>query len=185
MGFTNNMVKIKELIEQSPLSLSSDPYSLFLYAMNSPVTRDRYTTRLNRFFSVGIEGTSIEERCRYFVERGNDDNDWVFKSVMNFIQVQKERAYRKEITGSTIRNYAKAIKLFTEMNDIIISWKKITRGLPKGRKWADDRAPTIEEIKRMLTSFKSCLPNSTLCSIGLSIIRYGNAFEFTCSKIIV
>jgi hypothetical protein len=71
------MVKIKELIEQSSVSSasssslsSSDPYSLFLYAMNSPVTRDRYTTRLNRFFSfIGIEGTTIEERCRIFVER--------------------------------------------------------------------------------------------------------------------
>jgi len=97
MGSTNNIIKIKELIESSS---SSDPYSLFLYAMNSPVTRDRYTTRFNRFFSfVEIEGTTIEERCRAFVKRGNDDNDWVSRSVMSFIQVQKERAYRKEITG--------------------------------------------------------------------------------------
>jgi integrase len=119
--------------------------------MNSPVTRDRYTTRLNRFFSfIGIEGTDIEQRCRAFVQRGNQDSDWVFKSIMSFIQVQKERAYRKEITGSTIRNYVKAIKLFTEMNDILISWKKITRGLPKGRKWADDRAPTPEEIRKIV-----------------------------------
>jgi hypothetical protein len=155
MGFTNNMVKIKELIESSSSasfsSSSSEPYSLFLYAMNSPVTRDRYTTRLDRFFSfIGIEGTSIEERCRSFVERGNHDNDWVFRSIMRFIQIQKERAYRKEITGSIIRNYVKAIKLFTEMNDILISWKKITRGLPKGRKWADDRAPTLEEIRKIV-----------------------------------
>jgi integrase len=147
------MVKIKELIEQSSssLSLSSDPYSLFLYAMNSPVTRDRYITRLNRFFSfIGIGGTTIEERCRIFVERGNDDNNWVFRSIINFIHLLKERAYRKEITGSTIRNYVKAIKLFTEMNDILISWKKITRGLPKGRKWGDDRAPTLEEIRKIV-----------------------------------
>jgi len=155
MGFTNNMVKIKELLEPSSLSSasssSSDPYSLFLYAMNSPVTRDRYTTRLNRFFSfIGIEGTNIEERCRVFVERGSDDNDWVFRSVMSFIHLLKERAYRKEITGSTIRNYVKSIKLFIEMNDILISWKKITRGLPKGRKWADDRAPTLEEIRKIV-----------------------------------
>jgi hypothetical protein len=47
--------------------------------MNSPVTRDRYTTRLDRFFSfVGIEGANIEERYSIFVERGKDDNDWVF-----------------------------------------------------------------------------------------------------------
>ncbi|HET7390516.1 MAG TPA: hypothetical protein VFJ51_06810, partial [Nitrososphaeraceae archaeon] len=36
------------------------------------------------------------------------------------------------------------------MNDILISWKRITRGLPKGRKAADDRAPTIEEIRKIV-----------------------------------
>ncbi|MGC2427555.1 MAG: hypothetical protein WA421_11000 [Nitrososphaeraceae archaeon] len=31
-----------------------------------------------------------------------------------------------------------------------IPWKKITRGLPKGKKYADDRIPTLEEIKRVV-----------------------------------
>jgi hypothetical protein len=35
------------------------------------------------------------------------------------------------------------------MNDITIPWKKITRGLPKGRQWADDRAPSIDEIRKL------------------------------------
>jgi hypothetical protein len=106
--------------------------------MNSTVTRDRYTTRLDRFFSfIGIEGVTVEERCRAFVEKAKkDNNDWAFMRIVSFLQVQKERVDRKEITGSTIRNYVKAIKLFTEMNDILIYWKRITRGLPKGRKWA-------------------------------------------------
>jgi integrase len=34
--------------------------------------------------------------------------------------------------------------------DITIPWNKITRGIPKGRKYANDRAPTIEEIRKML-----------------------------------
>lgn len=89
------------------------------------------------------------ERCRVFAEKGRNDGNWVFRSIVGFIQIQKERVDKKEITGSTIRNYVKAIKLFTEMNDILISWKKITRGLPKGRKCADDRAPTIEEIRKI------------------------------------
>src|SRR5689334_19744744 len=119
--------------------------------MNSPVTRNRYTTRLKRFFSfIGIEGDTIEERCRIFVEKGRHDSSWVFGSIISFLQIQKERVDKKEITGSTIRNYVKAIKLFTEMNDILISWKKITRGLPKGRKWADDRSPTVEEIRKIV-----------------------------------
>jgi hypothetical protein len=35
------------------------------------------------------------------------------------------------------------------MADIPISWKKITRGLPKGKKYTDDRIPTIEEIQEI------------------------------------
>jgi len=34
--------------------------------------------------------------------------------------------------------------------DISIPWRKITRGLPKGRSYADDRIPTIDEIQKML-----------------------------------
>jgi hypothetical protein len=83
-----------------------DPYSIFKYAMNSPVTRDRYTTRLDRFFSfIRIEGTNIEERCTVFVQNARNDDGWAFRNIINFLQVQKERVDRKEITGSTIRNY--------------------------------------------------------------------------------
>jgi integrase len=57
---------------------------------------------------------------------------------------------RKEITGSTIQNYVKSIKLFCEIADISVPWKKITRGLPRGRNHADDRIPTIEEIQKIL-----------------------------------
>jgi hypothetical protein len=44
----------------------------------------------------------------------------------------------------------KATKLFCEMADISITWKKITRGLPKERKYADDRIPTLEELQRLV-----------------------------------
>ena len=35
------------------------------------------------------------------------------------------------------------------MSDITIPWKKITRGLPKMWRHADDRAPMIEEIQKI------------------------------------
>jgi hypothetical protein len=35
------------------------------------------------------------------------------------------------------------------MADVSIPWKKITRGLPRGRRYADDRAPTLEEIRKL------------------------------------
>ena len=36
------------------------------------------------------------------------------------------------------------------MSDISLPWKKITRGLPNSRQTANDRAPTIEEIRKLV-----------------------------------
>jgi hypothetical protein len=70
---------------------------------------------------------------------------------MQFIAFQKERAKDGKISYSTISNYYKAIKLFVEMNTDypIINWKKIAKGLPAVRKAANDRAPTLEELRKL------------------------------------
>jgi hypothetical protein len=36
------------------------------------------------------------------------------------------------------------------MNDLALNWKKIARGLPRGRKAANDRAPTMDEIRKLV-----------------------------------
>jgi hypothetical protein len=40
--------------------------------------------------------------------------------------------------------------MFGEVTDIIIPWKKITRGLPRGKRYADDRAATREKIYKII-----------------------------------
>ncbi len=129
----------------------SNPYSMFVYAIRSALTRDYYLRRLRRFFDfINLEKErTIEERCNLFAERGKADPNWAFNSIIGFLQFQKERVEKREITGATLRNLVKAIKLFCEMSDIPVPWKKIARGLPKIRRFADDRAPTIEEIRRI------------------------------------
>jgi hypothetical protein len=42
------------------------------------------------------------------------------------------------------------------MADLAIAWKKTTRGLPRGRRYADDRIPTIEELKKYWKSNNKC-----------------------------
>ena len=94
------------------------------------------------------EDIKLEEKARAFAKRGRDDNAWAFNNIIKFIQLQKDRFNQKEITAGTIRNYVKSIKLFCQMTDISIPWEKITKGLPRARRYAYDRAPTIEEIQK-------------------------------------
>ena len=139
-------------VKEGLLNVDSDPYGIFMFAINSPVTKQKYTYRLTKFFDfIDIEGESIQQRCKNAVEMERrrhgtnvSDGKWLLKNILRFLQAQKERVDRKEITGATVHNFVKAIKLFCEMNDISIPWKKITRGLPKGRKYAYDRAQLLK-----------------------------------------
>lgn len=126
-----------------------DPWILYLYSIKSPATKEKYLLRLKKFLDyLNFQGT-LEDKARAFARKGIVDGIWAFNSILKFIQFQKERFNCKEITAGTIRNYVKSIKLFCGMSDIAINWDKITRGLPKGRRYTDDRAPTLDEIKKL------------------------------------
>ena len=81
--------------------LATEPCQDFLFAMNSPVTRERYSTRLQSFFAfIGIEGTTMEGRCRGFVVKvkENEENGnikWAYACVVKFLQHQKDRYDKK------------------------------------------------------------------------------------------
>jgi hypothetical protein len=118
----------KELSE-----FESDPYSLFIFALNSPSTKEKYVPRLNKFFEyINLNGT-MQEKCSTFVKHANEQPSWALGSVIKFLQMNKDRVERKEIAAATALNSVKVIKLFCEMNDVLLPWKRITRGLPKSR----------------------------------------------------
>jgi integrase len=103
--------------------------------------------------------------------------------LVEFAQYQKQRAQKGEISESTIPNYFKAIKLFCVMNDIIINWQKLNKGISRGKYAADDRAPTIEEIQKLLE-----YPDRRIGPIVLIMISSGirvGAFETLRWKYIV
>lgn len=128
-----------------------DAYSLFVFNIRSASTRDYYLRRLRGFFNFIdlLPDEDIIKRCDYFAKRGKEDPDWAFNNIIRFLQFQRERVENEEIAGSTLKNFLKSVKLLCEVADITINWKKITRGLPKVRRYAEDRAPTIEEIQKL------------------------------------
>jgi integrase len=135
----------KELTE-----FDSDPYSLFIFAINSPSTKEKCVPRLNKFFEfIDLNGT-MQEKSLIFVKNANEQPSWALGAVIKFLQMDKARVESKEITAATLLNSVKVIKLFCEMNDVLLPWKRITRGLPKARRYADDRAPTLEEIQKIV-----------------------------------
>jgi integrase len=157
---------------------ASDAYSLFLYAVRSPITRDYYLRRLRAFFNQIdlLSNRSIEKRCNFFAEKGTKDPNWAFHHIVRFFQFQKGRVERCEITGATLRNSVKSLKLFCEMTDIPVTWKKITRGLPKSRNYADDRAPTLAEIQT-ICEYPDRRIRGIVCTMSSSGIRLG-AWDF-------
>jgi len=104
----------------------SSAYSLFVYAVRSPLTRDYYLRRLGIFFNHInlLPNETKEERCNFFAVQGIKNPNWAFSYIIKFLQFQKEGVQREEITGATLRNFVKSIKLFCEMSDIPIAWKK-------------------------------------------------------------
>ncbi len=125
-------------------------------------------------FSGLPQDISIEQQSKLFVVKATagGDTNWAFITILNFVMTQLERVNRKEIVIATLRGYLKSIKLFCDVAEIPLAWKRITRGLPRGRKFADDRAPTIEEI-RMLCEYPDRRIKAIIYSMASCGFRVG------------
>jgi integrase len=116
-------------------------------------------------------------RARQFAKRARSNPRWLQDSLMKFIVYQKERVSRKEISEGTIGNYYKAIKLFCEMNfdQAIINWK-VARGMPRARKFALDRIPTVAEIRKLCEypdrRIKAIIHTMASCGIRVGAFNY-------------
>jgi hypothetical protein len=105
-------------------------------------------------------------------ELAKNDHKWLVSCIFNYLHLLKSRVESKEIKAATLRNNIKPIKLFLEQLDIEIHWKKLLRGMPKERKYANDRAPKLEEIKR-ITEYPDRRIKSIIYTMVSSGMRLG------------
>lgn len=67
-------VELKDPSQQ----IIQSPYSRFLYALNSPETKKKYSKWFEVFLNfIDIEGASLEERLYNFYQRAKSDIDWL------------------------------------------------------------------------------------------------------------
>ena len=128
------------------------PYENFLYGLKVPETKRQYPHRLDKFMTfIGLEAPSTKEKCTKLYEIGKNSPELLQSYIIRFIESQKQRIANKEIAEGTLANYIKAIKLFCSMNDLlVINWTRIRKGLPVEKHSANDRIPSLAEIKKLL-----------------------------------
>ena len=124
--------------------LHGECIELFRAAIKSPLTRDPYERRLISFLKM----TNFTPED--FIDLAKNDPSSTERKIISFISIQNSRAKRGEITSGTVSNSLKAIRLLLEMNDVSLNWKKIRRVLPRARRYALDRIPTVNEIQEIV-----------------------------------
>ena len=69
-----------------------DKWSVYLYALKSPATRQKYQKRLEKILDfLEMEGSKIEDKSKSFIKRmhkeeeKNNNSQWVFNSIIKFV----------------------------------------------------------------------------------------------------
>ena len=125
--------------------LQGESIEQFRAAIRNAATRDPYERRLIGFLK------SVMMTPDDLVTKAKSQPSSIEKILISFISAQNLRAEKGEITAGTVGNALKAVKLLLEMNDVTsLNWKKIKRVLPKARRYALDRVPTIDEIQNVV-----------------------------------
>ncbi|MDA4125143.1 MAG: hypothetical protein OK438_06835 [Thaumarchaeota archaeon] len=144
----------------------------FFDAVKSPVTKRKYELRIRQFLgwvygdkaptAPARKGVKLDPRTENaskattrklasdFVLRAKREPDWATGAINDFLREVKARVEAGEISASTVSIYTKPLKLFCVMNDIPVNWAKLSRKMPKGLHAADDRPPTLDEVRKIL-----------------------------------
>ena len=161
-----------------------EPYDKFLFGLNAPESKRQYPKRFQVFLnSIFDDSKDVRSQANSFYNIAKKDPDLAQELFMKFVSIQKGRVKRGEIKEITIRNYYKPTKLFCDMNNILLNWKLIAKGTPKGRQISNDRAPTLEEIQRIF-DYQDVRIKAIVSTMVSSGIRIG-AWEYLKWKHVV
>ena len=127
--------KMSKYYQENKISMHDRSQILFEEAIKSEETRKMYQNCLNMFFKFhNITGDKLltipKDEIQTMLE------DYVFsRKKMN-------------LTRQSIRGYLHGIKLFLDMNDVVINWVKIKKFLPEASKTSDKRHTQMKILEK-------------------------------------
>jgi integrase len=117
-------------------------FDRFLSGVRSEASKKLYSYRMTAFLD------SVKMDPEGFAKLPSEAAE---ELIETYIQALKERADRKEISKGTVRSSITPIRAFCVMNRMKgIDWAILAKTVPTAKKYASDRAPTLEEVKLLL-----------------------------------
>jgi hypothetical protein len=146
------------------------PYQLFKNAIHSETTHQVYKQYLFHFCEF-MKRTTEEIVIKYSSEENTKESIKLQHMIEDYVVLLQNKVNNQEITARTCITMIPPIKLFCEMNDIILNWQKIGRLLPRGSNNAADEAYTREQIKKMLefADLRTKIPILFMASSGMRL----------------
>jgi hypothetical protein len=95
--------------------LQGQSFELFSAAIRSPATRDPYERKLLGF----LERINLSPDA--FVQFAKHNPSDVEKKISSLLSQDRLKIERREITAGTVNNWLKAVRLFVEMNDVVLN----------------------------------------------------------------
>lgn len=91
--------------------------------------------------------------------------------IEDYVLFRQSKVLNGEITAGSCNVSLPPVKLFCEMNDIILNWRKINKLLPHGDDNAADEAYTREQIKKMVeySDLRAKIPIIFMASSGIRL----------------
>ena len=129
---------------------------MFKYAIKTEITRKYYERRLKKFFDfiefedimkkiLNLDAINLQKKPKIML------NWTLFYNIIRFLQYQKERVNKKEITAGTLKNFVKSLKVFCESFLIFLSpGKRLLEDYQMQDSQQMIEPPTIDEIRKLL-----------------------------------
>lgn len=164
---------------------------LFWQGIRAEETREKYTRTLRRILCVILEDLlegTFEQRADQLVKLAKQDPEWIMDLLLNLSKKLRERTnlpsdHPDYFNPTSMDNYFKPIRKLLDMNDVILSWKRLHTTFPEIDNITQTREWKLEEIQAMLKFANGAMDKMIVLIAASSGIRSG-AFNLNWEDII-